>query len=136
MGTLLQIDRSAFKNHWGAFLTLGIILFILGLIAISASVATTLVTVVFLGIFLLIAGVLVVFNTFSFWWKKWHGFFWHLITGILYIVIGAALAIHPVASSISITLLLGIFYLVVGFFRTVYSFSLRTPRWAGFSSMV
>lgn len=129
MQPLLQLDRNIFKNHSGFFLTLGIILSVLGLIAISASTATTLVTVVFLGFFLVIAGILVIVDTYTFWWKKWRGFFWYWVLGFLYIGIGVTLIVNPIASSVSITFLLGIFYLIVGFFRTVYSFYLRTPRW-------
>ncbi|MBI5447274.1 MAG: HdeD family acid-resistance protein [Gammaproteobacteria bacterium] len=121
--------HTTFKNHWGAFLGFGIILFLIGLVAIGASAQTTLITVVVLGVFLLSAGLLMMVDAFTFWWRKWQGFFLHLIMGLLYFAVGLSLITNPVLSSISITLLLGIFYLIIGLFRGIYALSIRTPRW-------
>jgi uncharacterized membrane protein HdeD (DUF308 family) len=49
--------------------------------------------------------------------------------GILYVVMGAMLIYSPILGSISLTLLLGIFYLMIGMFRLGYSWSMKSPRW-------
>lgn len=119
----------AFGNNWRKFLTLGIALVILGLFAISASTFTTLLSVVALGIIIFLGGVIIAVDTFSFWWRKGSGFFLHLLFAILYIALGIMLISNPVAGSISLTFLLGIFYIVVGVFRIMFAPTLRTPKW-------
>lgn len=120
---------TAFGKNWGWFFLWGVALFILGIIALGATTFTTLFSVVFLGFLLLIGGIVIVIDAFSFWWHKWSGFFLHLIIGILYCATGIILIQSPVLASISITLFLGVFYLIVGVFRLIYTLSLRTPRW-------
>ncbi len=132
MNTLQKLDTmylKAYSKNWGWFLIWGIVLFILGIIAIGATTFTTLFSVIFLGTLLLLSGIVIIIDAFSFWWHKWSGFFLHLLIGILYGATGVMLIQSPAIASISITLLLGIFYLAVGIFRIIYSLSLRTPRW-------
>src|SRR5216683_4911282 len=74
------------KRNWGWFVALGIVLVILGVIALSWSVLTTLVSVEFFGWLLLIGGVLAVVHAFV--RKRWGGFFLELFAGILYAVVG------------------------------------------------
>jgi uncharacterized membrane protein HdeD (DUF308 family) len=121
--------RATLHKNWGWFLLWGILLFILGLCAISLSSLTTIVSVVLLGAIILISGIIIIIDTFKFWWGKWLGFFLDLAMGILYVAAGVLLIQRPVLGAVSITLLLGIFYVVVGAFRIIYSLSLRMPRW-------
>ena len=132
MSLILGFDSEhlpAFGNNWRRFLALGIVLVILGAFAISASTFTTLLSVVLLGIIMLCSGVLIAFDTFSFWHKKGSGFLLHLLMAILYIIVGVMFIRNPAESSISLTLLLGVFYLMIGMFRIAFSPTLRTPRW-------
>lgn len=132
MNAFQPLDKmylKAYSKNWGWFFLWGIALFILGMTAIGATTFTTLFSVIFLGSLLLLGGVIIIIDAFSFWWHKWSGFFLHLIIGIFYCAIGVMLIQSPAIASISITLLLGIFYLAVGIFRLIYSLSLRTPMW-------
>jgi uncharacterized membrane protein HdeD (DUF308 family) len=122
------IDIPAFIKNWIWFFLWGMILIILGVCAIGAATFTTLLSVVFLGFIILISGMIIILDSFTFWRKR-KGFLLHLLMGILYIVVGFMLINSPLAGSISLTLLLGLFYLVLGLFRLYYSFSLRAPRW-------
>ncbi len=116
-------------RHRSLFIALGVALIVVGLIAISVSVFTTLVSVIFLGVLLLISGAFVVVDAFRYWWHKWSGFFLHLVIGVLYLAAGLILISNPLSGAISLTLLLAIFYILLGGFRIVGSFSLQTPRW-------
>lgn len=133
MGLLLGLDTQhlpAFSKNWKKFLTLGILLFILGAFAVYASVFTTLVSVVILGFIIFFSGILMAYDSFTFWRGKSNsGFFLQLLMAVLYILLGLALIINPVASSISLTLLLGIFYIIIGIFRVAFAPTLRAPRW-------
>lgn len=119
----------AFGKNWGLFLLLGIALIILGCVAISAATLTTLLSVVLLGVIIFISGIVITIDTFTFWRGKWSGFFLHLLFSILYLAVGVMLIKNPVEGSISLTLLLGVFYLVIGVFRVASYTALRTPSW-------
>jgi uncharacterized membrane protein HdeD (DUF308 family) len=122
--------KTAFIKHANLCLRWGIVLILLGAIAISAAMLTTFISVVFLGILLMIGGFVVIVDAFTVW-RRHHrkGFFLHLIMGLLYFIVGLMVIKNPVTASVSITLLLGIFYIVLGIFRIISSLSLRMPRW-------
>lgn len=122
-------DLARFAKKWGWFVGFGFLLIILGIAAIAAAGFTTLVSVIFLGFLLLMGGVIITIDTFNTWWGKWKGFILHLVIGILYLIAGALLIKHPASASVSLTLLLGIFYAVVGVFRLVYSSLSQGPKW-------
>ena len=124
-----------FSKNWGWFFLWGIILVILGCVAISAATMTTLLSVIFLGVLLLISGIVIIVDCFSFWWGQGSGFFLHLLMGLLYTICGVMLIKSPLLSSVSLTLFLGIFYVLIGISRMMYSSLLRTPNWGwNFSS--
>ncbi len=124
-----RIDHSLFSKNWGLFMLWGIALIMLGVIAISADMLSTIVSVLFLGGILAATGMIIIFDTVTFWRNHNSGFLLHFLMGVIYLTAGFILLKNPIAGSISLTLLLGIVYLSLGVFRTVYSFSLRSPRW-------
>lgn len=120
---------ASIRNNWAWYFTWGIILIILGIIAMSIAAFTTMVSVIFLGAVIAVGGVILLIDTFKFWWKRWDGFLLHLLTAILYLVLGIFLMQDPVFGAMSLTFLLGIFYLVVGLVRLIYGFSLKLSTW-------
>lgn len=131
-------SRAAFGSNWGWFLLWGIALIALGIFAISYATVTTLISVVLLGIVLTAVGVVMIIDTFTFWWRIWSGFFVHLVMALLYLSVGIMLIKGPVSSSISLTLLLAILYIVLGAFRIVYSLTFQLPRqgWRLFNGII
>lgn len=125
----MKVELSAYNGNWARFLVWGILLVILGTIAITAATFSTMLSIILLGILILFSGMIIMFDTFSFWWNKWPGFILHFLMGLLCFIVGAMLIKSPVLASVPITLFLGIFYLVLGTFRVIYSFSLKVPRW-------
>jgi uncharacterized membrane protein HdeD (DUF308 family) len=117
------------SKNWGWFLAYGVILVILGLIAISVVTFTTIVSVVFLGALLCIGGIVVFIDSFRSWRNKTSNFVLHLIMAILYLIAGIFLIVNPISAAISITLLLAIFYIVLGIFRILGAISFRLPDW-------
>lgn len=118
-----------FGKHWSRYFILGLALVVLGIFAIMQATFATLVSIVVLGFLIFFAGAVILVDTMGFWWDRWGGFFLHLIIALLYLAVGITLIMNPVEGSISLTLLLGIFYLVVGLVRIFFSASLRSPRW-------
>lgn len=117
-----------FKRNWGKFLLWGIILSILGLIALSIATFTTLVSVILIGSLLVISGIVVLIDSITFWRKK-TGFGAHFFSGMLYTLAGIILIANPVSGSISLTLILGICYTFVGLFRTMNALNTHLYRW-------
>lgn len=126
---LNEHHRLAFGNNWRRFLLLGILISILGLVVIAAAEFTTLLSVVFLGFVIFLSGLVIATDTFTFWRGKWTGFLLHFILAVLYLLVGITLIAHPVAGAISLTLILGIFYIITGVMRIGFTSLLQTPHW-------
>src|SRR4051812_6252990 len=92
------------RGDWGWFAVGGILLIVLGVIAAGVSVLSTIVSVMFLGVVLLIGGIVQVVHSFS--TKGWSGFFLEIIGGVFYAIAGFFMMKNPAASAISITFLL------------------------------
>jgi uncharacterized membrane protein HdeD (DUF308 family) len=120
-------DLEQFSRNWGWFLALGMIMIVLGIVALGSALLVTLVSVIFFGWLLMFAGVFEVVQ--SFWQKKWGGFFLHLTVGILYAVVGIMLAANPEATAVALTLLMAIFFMVAGVFRIVSAIAMHFPQW-------
>jgi uncharacterized membrane protein HdeD (DUF308 family) len=122
------IGLGELKRNWGWFLGLGIALLVLGAIALGASVAMTIVSMVLLGWLLIIGGVLEGIH--AFWRERaWGGFFIDLLTGILYVVVGFMVLANPGEAAMALTLLIALFLMFSGLFRIVVALILRFPHW-------
>ncbi len=119
----------SFGKNWSMFLIWGIVLFLLGILAVSATTLTTMITVTTLGFIIFLSGIVITVDSFSSWRGKWGGFLIHFIVGLLYLAVGVMLIKNPLQASISLTLLLGIFYIIAGVFRLIISMSVKMPRW-------
>lgn len=113
----------------GWFVGLGAILVVLGAIAIVAAFAVTLATVLLFGVLLLIAGMFQAVQAFLA--VRWKGFFWHLLLGLLYALLGAILIADPVEGAIGLTLLIAIFFIVGGVLRIAIALQRRSQAQAG-----
>lgn len=120
-------NQEGLRRNWIWFLILGIILIVLGIAAIGHTVYTTVASIVFLGILLLISGILQ--TVYSFWARKWTGFFLSLLAGVLYVVVGSLFIAKPLSGALGLTLLLGSFYVVGGSFRIIGSIMTRFDYW-------
>lgn len=141
MNNLFQMSREnvlAFSKNSTWFLIWGIALSILGMLAIYYAAFTTLISIVLLGIILVVSGIVIIMDAFHFWRGKGSYFFVNLLIGVLYLITGALLIKGPGFASISLTLLLSIFYIALGIFRTIYYLSHDTVKrgWGIFSGII
>lgn len=114
------------KKNSSWYMTLGIGLVILGSLAILFSFISTIVSVVYLGIFIIILGIFEAVKAFKI--NLWANFFLHLFLSILYIVCGLFITINPTASALSITFLLAIFFVVTGILRIIFGLAKHVPH--------
>ncbi|ADO68138.1 HdeD family acid-resistance protein [Stigmatella aurantiaca] len=120
-------SERAVSALWGGPFVVGLLLTVLGLIALSSSFITGLVSILLLGTFLLVAGGLEVFYAFR---RRKNGpFFLYLLGGILSLVVGGLMLFRPLAGLATVTLLLAGYFFTGGIFRGVTSLLDRYPSW-------
>lgn len=115
------------RKYWGWFLAMGLLLIVLGSLAIGFAKWATEFSVILLG-FLLAGGGLLQIGS-SFYAKKWTGFSVSLFLGLFYIVAGVLCIYKPMQSALSISLLIAALLLVGGLFRMVSSLRYRFDHW-------
>lgn len=123
--------QEALHHHWGLFLTEGILLVILGMVAIALPALASLAATVFLGWLLLLSGFVGLISTVRA--RRAPGFGWSLASAILGIAAGAVLLWLPLQGALSLTAVLIAFLFVEGLVSILYAFEHRkalTGRWA------
>jgi len=114
------------QRNWGWLLALGILFIVLGTLGLGMTVALTVASVIFFGIFILVGGILQLIQTFK--CKGWKSILWHVIIGVLYIVAGFLITINPVGASLVLTMFLAVTLIVVGIIRIIVSFQVKDFR--------
>jgi uncharacterized membrane protein HdeD (DUF308 family) len=107
------------REHWGLFLAEGIILVILGLLAIIVPPIATIAVTIFLGWLFLISGIVGLVTTF--WARHAPGFWWSLLSAVLAIAAGIVLLGWPLPGAVSLTLLLIAFFIIEGVLSILYA---------------
>jgi uncharacterized membrane protein HdeD (DUF308 family) len=128
--TIGRAVAGAIREHWGLFLAEGIVLVILGLIAIIVPPLATLAFTIIIGWLFLISGIMGLITTF--WARGVPGFWWSLISAIIAIAAGVVLLLWPISGSVSLTLLLIAFFVVEGIVSIMYAIDHRnqlTGQW-------
>src|SRR5215467_3837222 len=122
-GDANQLQRAlaqSIHEHWVLFLIEGIILVVLGVLAIIIPPLATIAVTIFLGWLLLISGIVGLVTTF--WARHAPGFWWSLLSAVLAIAAGIVLLGWPVRGAISLTLLLIVFFIIEGVLSIMYAF--------------
>ena len=120
----------AVRRHWGLFLFEGILLVILGVLAMLAPVIATLWVTIFLGLMLLISGIVGLVTTLRA--RQAPGFWWSLLSAIVAIVAGVLLLYRPLLGTLSLTAVLIGFLFADGVLIIMYAFEHRSAlsgRW-------
>jgi uncharacterized membrane protein HdeD (DUF308 family) len=115
--------RAAVREHWKAFLIEGIVLAILGLAAIIVPQLASLAVTIYLAWMFLIMGILGLVMTF--WARGMPGFWWSLISAVLAIAAGAILLARPAQGVLTLTIVLGAFFLAEGVATIMYALEHR-----------
>ena len=123
--------RAAVREHWKAFLIEGILLVILGLAAIIVPPLASLAVTIFLGWLFLISGIAGLVLTF--WARQMPGFWWSLVSAILAVVAGIILLARPVQGTLTLTIVVGAYFLAEGIATIMYALEHRrelSQRWS------
>ena len=121
-GSLSELQSrlsQAVREHWKLFLTEGIILVILGILAILVPPLATIAVEIFIGWLFVISGVAGLITTFGA--RGAPGFWWSLLSAILAIAAGIVLLLWPVSGVVTLTLLLIAFFIIEGILSIMYA---------------
>jgi uncharacterized membrane protein HdeD (DUF308 family) len=121
---------SSLHEHWKLFLVEGIVLVVLGLIAIVVPPIATLAFEILFGWLFLISGVLGLITTF--WMRNAPGFWWSLLSAVLGIGAGIVLLGWPLSGVLSLTLILIVFFTMEGVASIMFALEHKrelTGRW-------
>jgi uncharacterized membrane protein HdeD (DUF308 family) len=128
----LQSEMSAaVREHWKAFLIEGILLVILGLAAMIVPPLASLAVTIFLGWMFLVSGIAGLALTI--WARALPGFWWSLVSALLAIGAGVILLVRPVQGTLTLTIVVGAYFLAEGVATIMYALEHRrelSERWS------
>ena len=107
-----QAVATTLHEHWKLFLVEGIILVVLGLIAIVVPPIATLAIEILVGWLFLVSGIVGLITTF--WMRDAPGFWWSLFSAVIGIAAGVVLLGWPVSGVLSLTIVLIAFFVIEG----------------------
>lgn len=122
---LIGVDE--LRKRWGWIVGLGIVLAVLGTVALGSAVFVTLATMVFFGWLMMFGGLLQAAHAFV--TRGWAGFFIDMLAGLLSLVVGFLIVTHPAATALTITLLIASFLIFSGLFRITIALTVRFHNW-------
>jgi uncharacterized membrane protein HdeD (DUF308 family) len=118
------------RDHWKLFLIEGVILVVLGLLAVAVPLVAGLAVTILFGWLFLISGIVGLVTTFAM--RRAPGFWWSLLSAVLGIVVGGWLLIQPALGLVSLTYLLIAFFIVEGIATIMFALEHRNAlsgRW-------
>ena len=110
---------SSLHAHWRLFLAEGIILFILGILAIVVPPIATIAVEVLIGWLILMSGIVGMISTLRM--RGAPGFWWSLLSALIGIVAGVVLLAWPLSGALSLTLILTVFLTLEGVVSILYA---------------
>jgi uncharacterized membrane protein HdeD (DUF308 family) len=111
------------RQSWKMFMFQGVVMIILGFLAVAAPAVATIAVDIYVGWLFLLSGLVGVVAMFSA--GSVSSFLWTLVTALLSIVVGGYLIWQPAIGAASLTFLLTAFFIVEGIFQVASSFTYR-----------
>ena len=111
------------KKSVGWSIGLSVLMIVAGILAIASPLAAGIAVNVLIAWLLVFSGC--VHLVFSWYTRTTGGFLWELLVGILYILIGGYLLVHPVAALMSLTIALAIYLFLEAILEFALGFKLR-----------
>jgi uncharacterized membrane protein HdeD (DUF308 family) len=114
---------AALRAHWVLFLVEGLVLLVLGAIAVVLPPIATFAVTILLGWLFMVSGIVGIITTI--WMRHAPGFWWSLLSAVLGIVVGAMLLASPLVGAFSLTLVLIAFFIIEGAASIMFAFDHR-----------
>jgi len=121
----MPTDTATLRSHSTWFIVYGVVMIALGIFAIAAPNIATLAVSLMVGWLLLFGGVFGLIAA-IYGGRTAQGFWWHLLTSIVYVVAGMALLTRPLAGVITLTIILVAYLLAGGIARIMLALGYRS----------
>lgn len=133
---------SILRNNAGRFRWLGIVLIVLGVLAILFPLVASIAAKVMIGWLLLLTGAAVLWHAFQA--RDWSGAIWSGVIGVLHLAAGVYLAFFPLTGLIGLTVFLSVIFAIQGIVEIMLSWQHRPGHgnegpgwlWMGLSGAV
>lgn len=121
--------REVIRSHWILFLIQGLIMIVLGLLAIGEPMVATLAVALFAGWLFLISGIVGLVGTIR--TRGMPGVWWSVLSSLLAIVVGLYLILRPLAGILSLTLVVAAYFGAQGIVQIITAIEHRRvlPSW-------
>lgn len=107
------------REHFALFMAEGVILVLLGLLAIALPPIASLAVTLVIGWLFLMSGIVGLVTTFMA--RGAPGFWWSLLSAVLAILTGGVLILFPVGGVLSLTIVLVVFFMLEGIATIMYA---------------
>ncbi len=119
------------RKNWGLILFMGVLLIIAGVSAISYPWLWTGGVVLMLGWVILVSGIFRFVDAFA--TMKQGGFIWKIMGSLLYILAGIFILKFPLTGAVSLTLILGMFFIIEGISKTAFAAEIKPLKGWGWT---
>jgi uncharacterized membrane protein HdeD (DUF308 family) len=121
----LPAEAATLRKHSTWFIIYGVVMMALGLFAIAAPNVATLAVGLMVGWLLLLGGGFGLVAVMS-GGRDAPGFWWNLLTSLVFVLAGLTLLTRPLAGAITLTIILAAYLLAGGIMRIVLALGYRT----------
>lgn len=121
--------REGLQRSWKALMAVGIFAIVIGCIAILVPAVASVGTAIFIGWILVVAGAFLVAGAFTA--HSIGSVILRLLWAFLTVIVGLWLIVEPHNGTLTLTLVLGIYFLFMGITRTFVAFAARGQQGAG-----
>lgn len=119
-------DPGPARRSRGWSIAFGLVLIVIGILALLMPAIAALATALTLGWLLVIAGIVEIVHAFQIRRRKGYG--WQLAAGIVTLVLGACILFFPIAGIATLALWIGAFLFAGGIVRLVLAFRLKPAK--------
>jgi uncharacterized membrane protein HdeD (DUF308 family) len=123
LGDMQRAVKDTVHLHWQIFLTQGVVMVILGVLAVVWPQISTIAVDAYIGWLFLLSGVVGLVSMFLA--RNVQAFLWSLLTAALSLFVGVLLLWHPTEDAVSLTLVLIALFIVEGIFQIAASLNYR-----------
>jgi uncharacterized membrane protein HdeD (DUF308 family) len=129
-GVRLDPEVSAgLARSWKGLMAVGIAAILVGCVAIVVPAVASVGTAIFIGWILVIVGAFLVAGAFAA--HTVGSVIWRLLWALLTVIVGIWLIVEPHNGTLTLTLVLGLYFLIMGITRIAVAFSARGQQGAG-----
>jgi uncharacterized membrane protein HdeD (DUF308 family) len=129
-GVSLDPDvREGLRRSWKALMAVGVLAILVGCVAILVPAVASVATAIFIGWILVIAGAFLVAGAFMA--HSVGSVILRLLWALLTVIVGLWLIVEPDNGTLTLTLVLGLYFLFMGITRVAVAFAARGQQGAG-----